>query len=1063
MQYSQLENSDYNQYWFYISTPPYTLFTSDKTTKESPGKEMTKRIVGISTPKVLVHSKKYKYILNTDFNIDGMASEWDCGTDGFPGWGGIITGKCASDKKYLMKNIMDLFKKFIAEDYIIVHLSLSSIDCYYNIPIPDNVKDPSVIKDPNNVYWYPDNPDQQYLERLFNVIYKNKFPGELSGLKLSYDDLSLFGYSVGAGAVSRYMNEFPSMQTKPGGYKFPIIKSTTMVGGGSLYCYSKVFKGCFDSVSPLRGCCPKDLSEPNFDNGKIPWSKHPPVILIQSTDDAYADPMASTYYYNIMVKNNVPCKKVINESRIHGISSDNQIDAIVDWVKKYTSKTDKTKHNKHNKDMNLKIASLLISLMIVVVLFIFLASGYEKNHRKTIIFGIFLFISALFLIILLFLCIKNTHKKIKSSSNTQNNTQNNTKKVSTVSPDSLDIISQQLLAIGKQPFLTVGQLFDKVVEIKDQIYSDYPEIGGVLVHMVPLEKLEACLNKKHPFEFNLSSESPGFIADCSLDGQSKQNCSAWTYLRKDLPPIVFSYPSSDVHGALGDWNQTIGIIVDPSLLWPMITTMSIIDSDTDARNCGSQILNVFDVTNNDNNNDIGGRCDPKVYTTNGKQIENPEHCIFQSTTTLTGCKTVCSYEKDIVNTNCRMKNSGASMNSYLWKDDDYPGFSWDCPNEAYRNWTDKNFPNGVESCYKSVEIDWEDISEDDKNALNTIKYGKNQNYCQKWAKFVPSEDCYATAPMLYQTESIPNEGSTTGILIEGTNLEVTYPGVNNRNYMYVGEEIDSVSVNNTSTFSQQTWENCDFSSGPLATKCKAGKHNIPISASNVCVRQAKWIKKDWGRWIDELNKFWKYTYSTMDKDGYKNKTALLDGDGGYYNSYDYNFIYGNPCNMQNWLENEVNIYINQEMAADENSDLNKLFRRSMLGVCYVGKSCEDFVSDLPTGTNIGKGCKFSNGKERCVGYLCTTDNIDRSNPDESVCDDNKTKYHQVRQEELKRIEKSKKLVISFVEKFNAKYRVGIPGIVGYKLMSSSNAFPSFVSLDKLFRGKLTSADVFIPI
>lgn len=1049
MQYSQLENPDYNQYWFYISTPPYTLFTSDKTTKESPGKEMTKRIVGISTPKVLVHSKKYKYILNTDFNIDGIASEWDCGTDGFPGWGGIISGKCASNKNYLLKNIMDLFKKFIEQDYIIVHLSLSSIDCYYNIPIPDKVKDPTVIKNPNNVYWYPDNPDQQYLERLFNVIYKNKFPGELSGLKLSYDDLSLFGYSVGAGAVSRYMNEFPSMETKPGGYKFPIIKSTTMVGGGSLYCYSKVFPGCFDDISPLRGCCPKELSEPNFDNGKIPWSKHPPVLLIQSTDDNYADPMASTYYYNIMVKNNVPCKKVINESTIHGISSDNQINAIVDWVNKYTSKTDKTKDNTH---INLKITSLLISLMVVIVLFILVANGYEKNHHRAIVFGIFLSIAALVLIILLFLCIKNTHKKIKKSSNTQNNTQ----KVSSVSPDSLDIIKQQLLSIGKQPFLTVGQLFDKVVEIKDQIYTDYPEIGGVLVHMVPLEKLKQCLNKKH-FEFNLSSESPGFIADCSLDGQSKQNCSAWTYLRKDLPPIVFSYPSSDVHGALGSWNQTIGIIVDPSILWPMITTMSIIDSDTDARNCGSQILNVFDVRKNT------GRCDPKVYKANGKEIENPEHCIFQSTTTLTGCKTECSYEKDIINTNCRMKNSGASMNSYLWKDDDYPGFSWDCPNEQYRKWTDKNFPDGVDSCYKAVEIDWNNISTDDQNGLSNIGYGKKDDGtgCQKWAKFVPSEKCYATAPMLYQTEPIPNE-ETAGILIEGTNLEVTRPGVNNRNYMYVGREIDSVSINNTSTFSQQTWENCDFSSGPLATNCKAGKNNIPISASNVCVRQAKWIKKDWGRWINEINKFWKYTYSTMNKHGYKNKTAQLDGDS----DYDYNFIYGNPCNMQNWLENEVNIYINKEMAADENSDLNKLFRRSMIGVCYVGKSCEDFVSDLPTGTNIGDKCKFSNGKERCIGYLCTTANINKENPGQSVCDTSdgsNITYNQVRREELKRIEQSKQLVIEFVEKFNEKYRSGMPGIGGYKLMSSSNAFPSFVSLDKLFTGKLTSADVFIPI
>ena len=229
-------------------------------------------------------------------------------------------------------------------------------------------------------------------------------------------------------------------------------------------------------------------------------------------------------------------------------------------------------------------------------------------------------------------------------------------------------------------------------------------------------------------------------------------------------------------------------------------------------------------------------------------------------------------------------------------------------------------------------------------------------------------------------------------------------------------------------------------------------------------RQFKWLKKDWGRWIQEITKMWKYVYSTLsEKDGYKNRDVGIDGD----NSTNYNYIYGNPCNGADWWENEVNIYVNDTIAKDENSDLNKLFRNSMLGMFYIGKSCEDFASDLPTGTDYGKGCKFSNSVERCVGYLCTTTNINTKDPSKSKCDvpinGKKMTYGEIKIEESKRIEESKQAVISFVSKFNTKYRSGLNGITAYKLMTASNSYQTWPCLDKLFRGKLSSADVFIPI
>jgi hypothetical protein len=1063
------KESEYNQYWFYVSTPEYKLCPNSSDCKDdidnkSPCKKMNNRMVGISTPTKLDSSKKYKYILNNDFNIDGKANDWYCGENekNYPEWGGIISAPCASDKRYLMKNLMDLFIKFIKEDYIIIHLSLTYEDVYYNQPPCDNKLDKNCdVTVPCKKYWYPNNPDQQYLENLFNLIYKNAFPSPLNNLKLSYDDLALFGYSVGAGAVSRYINEFPLMKTKPDNYDFPLIKSAVMVAGGSLYCYSAIFSPCFDTNVSIRGCCPATLSEPNFDNGVIPWSQHPPVIIIQSSDDSYADPMAGTYYYNVMVKNNVPVKKVIDDSTIHGISSTNQINAIIDWVKENYSNTHTSNKNEINKSRSKvpQITFTIVILIIFAVLFILLIKNYKNNPTYSIIAGIFLFFAGIILIIYLFL---PSNKKVTKSNN-------KTHKHTHKDINSLNILQQQMLLTGKPSRVTVGELFDKVVEIKNQIYTDYPDIGGVLVHLAPLEGLQDIL-KNPNFEFNLSSGGQSFMTDCSMVGQNKQNCSAWTYLRKDLPPMVYSYPSSPA-GPAPFWTPSIGFIVDPSRLWPIINTMGIVDSATDSRNCGSQDtsyqLNIFDIKHR------MGRCNPDVYNSKGVKLNSNEHCIFQSSNTSVDCKTECSYEKDIVNANCRFKNSGASLHNYSWYSNDFPGFSWDCPNPNNRyNWYDPNFPNGVTNCYKAVEIDWDDISPEDQALLNSNGYGKNNGVYKKWAKFIPSEDCYLTSPTLYQTNDT-NSAGQIGNLIVGTNMEISSI---DRNYYYVGEKEN---INNGgANFEEQTWKNCDFNTGATAENCKidpTSDKNIPISVNNIITKQAKWLKKDWGRWIIEIKKLWKYIYSTMDETGYKNKSAIIDGNDkktSYGYNYDYNYLYGNPCNTGDWWENEVNVYINDEMAKDENSDLNKLFRNSMIGAFYIGKTCEDFVSDLPSGTTLPNGynqqnCKFDNGIERCVGYLCNY-NVNKQNPLNTKCQTpldkaSKTTYADVKAEEKKRMEMGKEAIISFVEKFNNKYRKGLNKINGYKLMTTSNAFPSWVSLDKVFKGELKASDVFVPI
>ena len=52
---------------------------------------MNERMVGITIPKGLDMTKKHKYILNLDFNIDGIASDWFCNNKFYTGLGGVIS------------------------------------------------------------------------------------------------------------------------------------------------------------------------------------------------------------------------------------------------------------------------------------------------------------------------------------------------------------------------------------------------------------------------------------------------------------------------------------------------------------------------------------------------------------------------------------------------------------------------------------------------------------------------------------------------------------------------------------------------------------------------------------------------------------------------------------------------------------------------------------------------------------------------------------------------------------------------------------------------------------
>ena len=115
--------------------------------------------------------------------------------------------------------------------------------------------------------------------------------------------------------------------------------------------------------------------------------------------------------------------------------------------------------------------------------------------------------------------------------------------------------------------------------------------GGLLVHMVTIADAKRLLSA-HDFVLEGNDSA---ITNCSFpDENLTGSCSAWTYLRSDLMPMVFNTPTQvnsaadqDGGGASEMYSTpVIGIIVNPALVWPLISSMGVVNASTNERNCG---------------------------------------------------------------------------------------------------------------------------------------------------------------------------------------------------------------------------------------------------------------------------------------------------------------------------------------------------------------------------------------------------------------------------------------------------------------------------------------------
>jgi hypothetical protein len=273
-------------------------------------------------------------------------------------------------------------QSFLAAGYAVVLTTMIADDSYM-------YQETCLKSDDDNIYnlcWNKgNNPDALYLSALFKLIHDKKLlnnshveslpadntlgtldPKVKNFLKtpihLNHLNCGLIGYSVGAQMVSRAINNFGTKNNDNIPYS-PQVSVGCMISGGSLHCYEY----CNGDTSTLRGydkngqkndiclqqpndwgpcwnpkdlgCCPANLTEPRYDD-KSSTESHPPVIMVQTDFDYFADPRASENYYKALKKKTPK----VDVEIVHGLCGNHNlfpsaILPVLSFFKKHMSHT----------------------------------------------------------------------------------------------------------------------------------------------------------------------------------------------------------------------------------------------------------------------------------------------------------------------------------------------------------------------------------------------------------------------------------------------------------------------------------------------------------------------------------------------------------------------------------------------------------------------------------------------------------------------------------------------------------------------------------------------------
>lgn len=619
----------------------------------------------------------------------------------------------------------------------------------------------------------------------------------------------------------------------------------------------------------------------------------------------------------------------------------------------------------------------------------------------------------------------------------------------------------------RRPSNHPAELFNSLEIIKSRLTENQIN-SGVLVHMFSLEDMEN-LNNKNDFTFNL--QTPG-TSDCG--GTSLKACSAWTFLRKDIPPILFTYPTSasinkktedklwksivgtdldgnakmDMIGSQNYWTPNCAVILDAKKAWPLITTMGIIDSGTDERNCLSNGRGSMNCILDPNQ-----QFDPSQPTTY-KQSWWPKNSdsldsiyrpgkgknigVIQSANNIgAGCSTSCNklYEDNTIkNKLCKYRVAGASISKANI------GLSNGILDSGMWNWDENDNRSQI---YNTFNLENKFNNSDKAQICNSYYNPNDPSSKTSFLEWIPGEDSFARNPFICVTQKTPTDKPYINNDIEvntfhsDSSLDViyNYVGTNSPDGNNIEQSYKNPSKNNGYTFAEQYYGG-------------SKRNNTPISSTGIMNWQCKWEKIDFNRWITEIKNFWKQVLKT------------LDSSNNYVNDPNWlrNSLLANPNITWEYFENEVNIFVDPNVTND-NDKYNNIYRDSIIGFGFFNQTMTEQLEQIPNLDNItiwnsdnmyGWG-KYTNIKDRIegiknqTGYLVGLGNSPKVIP-------------YIYQYEKARLLRGKELMNNIKEKFNSKYSKDVSL---YELNTYCPILQNYSLLTKTFNNELDGYKIFI--
>jgi hypothetical protein len=556
-----------------------------------------------------------------------------------------------------------------------------------------------------------------------------------------------------------------------------------------------------------------------------------------------------------------------------------------------------------------------------------------------------------------------------------------------------------------------------ISELYDQLKTNSDQGGrlkkGVLVHMFSMNDANDLLQGSGEIRAN----SP-IITDCGNSQTRSGSCSAWSYLREDLMPIVYNMPSSTWGPKVGNSSVngdptsngreakyatlTLGIIIDPDKVQDMITGLSLTDSDTNDRiNCA-----------------VGSRGpQDELIAVTQQGLQSPQYGYlggnFQGyeAPSAAGCSSIQDADEKA---RCKAINAGGGINYQGISCVGRPEHCWKTPS-GMPDWNSVACDWGNKACsgYKKDNKYWPETGCD----LCTYSF-----FCELSDEVPEGSEEILNAPQSWGKYFVDTKKKNAGVCIgpDGSGILKAY----------AAEEDGKMRPRNL-------WDS-------ILLSCRFRPEHFDV-------------------WIKQLKAYYKIWLDSYTQDG--NFVQAAQPFYGY-DPYCKNFLLAVPQSAT-YLETEVNLYMEPPQGdKKEQETQDELFRSAVLGFFTLGKTCEESMNPLsaspgewawlyaPDATHS----KVSNALDRCQGFMCadeTATDAERATCSETLITGEKDI-----------LDYSASLAGILAEHFNTKYRTSPKDtqIQAFTFSGGSLTFYDYKNLKALNdNGRLPGSSYFVEI